>query len=245
MVTPSIGIALYPEHGTDAQTLRKNADLAMYDAKAGGRNQFRLYTSAINARAVKRLSLEMELRRAFENGQLEVYYQPQYDAHSLKLAGAEALLRWFHPLRGQIATADFVAVAEETGLIGDIGRWTLQQVCRDLRHWRAAGLTAPSIAVNVSGRDFMRQDVLLRVSRVIEEAQLPASLFELELTEGVLMQDVESGRRSLSALKEFGFALAVDDFTFAASAAGNITPGLRLLQSFQDYASLFAGNPQV
>ncbi len=212
MVTPSIGIALFPEHGADAQTLRKNADLAMYDAKAGGRNQFRVYTSAINARAVKRLSLEMELRRAFENNQLEVYYQPQYDAHSLRLAGAEALLRWFHPLRGQISTADFVAVAEETGLIGDIGRWTLQQVCRDLRHWRTQGLSVPSIAVNVSGRDFMRQDVLLRVSRVVEEAQLPASLFELELTEGVLMQDVESGQRSLSALKEFGFALAVDDF---------------------------------
>ncbi|MGH8132273.1 MAG: putative bifunctional diguanylate cyclase/phosphodiesterase, partial [Steroidobacteraceae bacterium] len=212
VVTPSIGIALFPEHGADAQTLLKNADLAMYEAKASGRNQFRVYASAINARAVKRLSLEMELRRAFESGKLEVYYQPQYDAHSLRLAGAEALLRWFHPHRGQIPTADFVAVAEETGLIGEIGRWTLQQVCRDLRQWRGAGLAVPSIAVNVSGRDFMRPDVLLRLSRVVEEAHLPASLFELELTEGVLMQDVESGRRSLAALKEFGFALAVDDF---------------------------------
>jgi EAL domain-containing protein (putative c-di-GMP-specific phosphodiesterase class I) len=154
----------------------------------------------------------MELRRAFEARQLEVYYQPQYDAHSLELAGAEALLRWFHPQRGQIATADFIAIAEETGLIGDIGRWTLGQVCRDLQHWRGAGLAVPAISVNVSGRDFMRQDVLLRLSRVVEEARLPASLFELELTEGVLMQDVESGQRSLSALKEYGFALAVDDF---------------------------------
>ncbi|HVH83170.1 MAG TPA: EAL domain-containing protein [Steroidobacteraceae bacterium] len=212
VVTPSIGIALYPEHGVDGQNLRKNADLAMYEAKAGGRNQYRLYSSAINTRAVKRLSLEMELRRAFEARQLEVYYQPQYDAHSLELAGAEALLRWFHPQRGQISTADFIAVAEETGLIGDIGRWTLEQVCRDLRHWRGAGLAVPAISVNVSGRDFMRQDVLLRLSRVVEEARLPASLFELELTEGVLMQDVESGQRSLSALKEYGFALAVDDF---------------------------------
>jgi len=212
VVTPSIGIALYPEHGSDVQTLRKNADLAMYEAKAGGRNQFRLYSSAINTRAVKRLSLEMELRRAFEDGKLEVYYQPQYAALSLELAGAEALLRWFHPQRGQIATADFIAVAEETGLIGDIGRWTLGQVCRDLKEWRAAGLAAPAISVNVSGRDFLRQDVLLRLSRVVEEAHLPASLFELELTEGVLMQDVEGGQRSLAALKEYGFALAVDDF---------------------------------
>jgi diguanylate cyclase len=212
VVTPSIGIALYPEHGTDVQTLRKNADLAMYEAKAGGRNQFRLYSSAINTRAVKRLSLEMELRRAFEERKLEVYYQPQYAADSLALAGAEALLRWFHPQRGQISTADFIAVAEETGLIADIGRWTLEQVCRDLRAWRGAGLAVPAVSVNVSGRDFMRQDVLLRLSRVVEEARLPASLFELELTEGVLMQDVESGQRSLTSLKEYGFALAVDDF---------------------------------
>ena len=212
VVTPSIGIALYPVHGSDGQALLKNADGAMYEAKASGRNQFRVFTSALNARAVKRLSLETELRRAFESSQLQVYYQPQYDAHSLRLAGAEALLRWFHPQRGQIATSDFVAVAEETGLIGDIGRWTLQQVCLDLQRWRAAGLSVPSIAVNVSGRDFMRQDVLLRISQVVEEAHLPASLFELELTEGVLMQDVESGQRSLQALKEFGFALAVDDF---------------------------------
>jgi diguanylate cyclase (GGDEF)-like protein len=212
VVTPSIGIARYPEHGTDAQTLLKNADAAMYESKASGRNQFRVYTSAVHARALKRLSLEMELRRAFENQQLELYYQPQYDAHSLKVAGAEALLRWFHPQRGQIPTGDFVAVAEETGLIGDIGRWTLQRACRDLHLWRAAGLTVPSIAINVSGRDFMRQDVLLRISKVVEEAHLPASLFELELTEGVLMQDLEGGQRSLQALKEFGFALAVDDF---------------------------------
>jgi diguanylate cyclase (GGDEF)-like protein len=212
VVTPSIGIALYPEHGSDAQALLKNADGAMYDAKASGRNQFRVFTSALNARALKRLSLETDLRRAFESSQLEVYYQPQYDAHSLRLAGAEALLRWFHPQRGQVSTGDFVAVAEETGLIGDIGRWALQQVCLEVQKWRAAGLNVPSIAVNVSGRDFMRQDVLLRISRVVEEAHLPASLFELELTEGVLMQDVEGGRRSLQALKEFGFALAVDDF---------------------------------
>jgi diguanylate cyclase (GGDEF)-like protein len=212
VVTPSIGIAMFPQHGSDAQALLKNADLAMYEAKGSGRNQFRFYTSAVNARAVKRLSLEMELRRAFDNQQLEVYYQPQYDIHSLQVAGAEALLRWFHPQRGQISTTEFIAVAEETGLIGDIGRWTLQQVCRDLNHWRAAGLSVPSIAVNVSGRDFMRQDVLLRLSQVLEEAHLPASFFELELTEGVLMQDVESGQRSLQALKEFGFALAVDDF---------------------------------
>ncbi len=121
-MTPSIGIAMFPEHGNDAQSLLKNADGAMYEAKASGRNQLRLYDGAMQVRALKRLSLEMELRRAVENSSLEVYYQPKYHAHDLTLLGGEALLRWFHPERGQISTADFIAVAEETGLIGDIGR---------------------------------------------------------------------------------------------------------------------------
>jgi predicted signal transduction protein with EAL and GGDEF domain/FixJ family two-component response regulator len=212
VVTPSIGIAMYPEHGTDAQSLLKNADGAMYEAKASGRNQLRVYDSTVNVRALKRLSLEMELRRAVENSSLEVYYQPKYETRGLKLLGGEALLRWFHPERGQISTADFIAVAEETGLIGDIGRWALKRVCRDLCQWRSEGLELPRIAVNVSGRDFMYPEALLRLSDTVTQAQLSPSLFELELTEGVLMQDAEAGRRSLLALKEFGFALAIDDF---------------------------------
>jgi predicted signal transduction protein with EAL and GGDEF domain/FixJ family two-component response regulator len=212
VVTPSIGIAMYPEHGHDAQSLLKNADSAMYEAKANGRNQLRVYDSTMNVRALKRLSLEMELRRAVEESKLEVYYQPKYQARSLKLLGGEALLRWFHPERGQIPTADFIAVAEETGLIGDIGRWALQRVCRDLGKWRSEGLELPSIAINVSGRDFMYPDALLRLGDTVIQAGLSPSLFELELTEGVLMRDAEAGRRSLLTLKEFGFALAIDDF---------------------------------
>ncbi len=212
VVTPSIGIAMYPEHGGDAQSLLKNADGAMYEAKAGGRNQLRVYDSTLNVRALKRLSLEMELRRAVENSSLEVYYQPKYQTRGLKLLGGEALLRWFHPERGQIPTADFIAVAEETGLIGDIGRWALGRVCRDLCQWRDEGLELPRVAVNVSGRDFMSPESLLRLGDTVSQARLSPSLFELELTEGVLMQDAEAGRRSLLALKEFGFALAIDDF---------------------------------
>jgi predicted signal transduction protein with EAL and GGDEF domain/FixJ family two-component response regulator len=212
VVTPSIGIAMYPEHGGDAQSLLKNADGAMYEAKASGRNQLRIYDSTMNVRALKRLSLEMELRRAVENSSLEVYYQPKYRARDLKLLGGEALLRWFHPERGQIPTADFIAVAEETGLIGDIDRWALKRVCRDLCQWRSEGLELPRIAVNVSGRNFLYPEALLRLGDTVTQAQLPPSLFELELTEGVLMQDAEAGRRSLLALKEFGFALAIDDF---------------------------------
>ena len=212
VVTSSIGVAKYPEHGDDVQSLLKNAEAAMYEAKSSGRNQLRVYDCAVSARALKRLSLEMELRRAVEDSSLEVYYQPKYDARSLDVVGGEALLRWFHPSRGQIPTADFIAVAEETGLIEDIGRWTLQRVCRDLAQWRADGLAPPSIAVNVSGREFMHPEGLLRISDAVAQANLSPSLFELELTEGVLMRDAEAGRRSLLALKEFGFALAVDDF---------------------------------
>jgi predicted signal transduction protein with EAL and GGDEF domain/FixJ family two-component response regulator len=212
VVTPSIGIAMYPEHGGDAQSLLKNADGAMYEAKASGRNQLRVYDSTMNVRALKRLSLEMELRRAVENSSLEVYYQPKYQTRGLKMIGGEALLRWFHPERGQIPTADFIAVAEETGLIGDIGRWALQRVCRDLCQWRSEGLELPRVAVNVSGRDFLYPEALLRLGNTVTQAQLSPSLFELELTEGVLMQDAEAGRRSLMALKEFGFTLAIDDF---------------------------------
>jgi predicted signal transduction protein with EAL and GGDEF domain/FixJ family two-component response regulator len=212
VVTPSIGIALFPEHGADGQNLLKNADGAMYEAKSSGRNQFRFFNDTLNVRALKRLSLEMELRRAMENSQLEVYYQPKYETRGLQVAGGEALLRWFHPERGQIPTADFIAVAEETGLVADLGRWTLGQVCRDLVEWRSQGLDVPSMAVNVSGREFMRPDILMRISETVEQARLPASLFELELPEGVLMRDAEAGRRSLLALKEFGFSLAMDDF---------------------------------
>jgi diguanylate cyclase (GGDEF)-like protein len=212
VVTSSIGIAKFPEHGDDVQSLLKNAEGAMYEAKSSGRNQLRVYDSAVNARALKRLSLEMELRRAVEDSGLEVYYQPKYDARTLNLLGGEALLRWFHPVRGQIPTADFIAIAEETGLIGDIGKWTLQRVCRDLGQWRAAGLKLPRIAVNVSGRDFMHPEALLRISDTVAQEKLSPSLFELELTEGVLMRDAEAGRRSLLSLKEFGFALAIDDF---------------------------------
>jgi diguanylate cyclase (GGDEF)-like protein len=212
VVTSSIGIANFPEHGDDVQSLLKNAEAAMYEAKSSGRNQLRVYDSAVNARALKRLSLEMELRRAVEDSSLEVYYQPKYQARSLALMGGEALLRWFHPERGQIPTADFIAVAEETGLIADIGKWALQRVCRDLRQWRADGLALPPIAVNVSGRDFLDPEALLRLSDTVAQAELAPSLFELELTEGVLMRDAEAGRRSLLSLKEFGFALAIDDF---------------------------------
>jgi diguanylate cyclase (GGDEF)-like protein len=212
VVTSSIGMAKYPEHGADVASLLRNAEGAMFEAKSSGRNQLRAYDSVISARALRRLSLEMELRRAVEDSALELYYQPKYHARTLELAGGEALLRWFHPDRGQIPTGEFIAVAEETGLIGDIGKWVLERACRDLKQWRTEGLALPRIAVNVSGRDFLHPRALLRMGDTVAKSDLSPALFELELTEGVLMRDAEAGRRSLGALKEFGFALAIDDF---------------------------------
>src|SRR5260370_16869304 len=133
----------------------------------------------------------MELRGAVENSSLDVYYQPKYETRGLKLLGGEALLRWFHPERGQIPTADFIAVAEETGLIGDIGRWALKRVCRDLCQWRSEGLELPRIAVNVSGRDFMYPEALLRLSDTVAPAQLSPSLFALQLTQSRPMQTAQ------------------------------------------------------
>ncbi|HEY2679488.1 MAG TPA: EAL domain-containing protein [Steroidobacteraceae bacterium] len=212
VATLSIGLATFPDHGADAESLLKNAEAAMYEAKSSGRNQLSVHDVEVNARALKRLSLEMELRRAIEDSKLDVFYQPKFGAQSLELTGGEALLRWFHPERGQIPTAEFIAVAEETGLIGDIGRWTLQRVCADLCRWREEGLALPHVAVNVSGRDFMRPQALLQLGDIVSHAGLSPSQFELELTEGVLMRDAEAGRRSLLSLKEFGFSIAIDDF---------------------------------
>lgn len=212
VVTPSIGIALGPRHGRDARTLLKNADRAMYQAKANGRNQVHIHDDTLGARRVRRPSLEAELRRALDDGQLEVFYQPKYRAHDLTIAGAEAQLRWLHPERGDSSSTDLVAIAAETGWIGDLECWALQQVCRDLCAWRAQGMAPGTIAVSVSGGEFPRAQLPRRMSEIVAQAGLQAALIELQLTEAVVMQDAEAGSRSLLALKELGFSVAIDDF---------------------------------
>jgi predicted signal transduction protein with EAL and GGDEF domain/FixJ family two-component response regulator len=248
-VTPSIGIALCPQHGQDAKTLLKNADGAMYQAKSSGRNQFRVYDDTLKVRALERLSLEAELRRAFETGQLSVLYQPLYATRTLAVAGAEAQLRWFHPARGEIASAEFITVAEETGLISDLDQWVLQQACSDLAAWRAQGMTPPPVAVSLSGREFMRPELPLRVCEIVERAGLPASMIELQLTEGVLMQDAEAGRRSLLALKELGFSVAIDDFGTGYCSLNYLKrfplDALKIAHSFIDEIPDDAGNAAI
>jgi diguanylate cyclase (GGDEF)-like protein/PAS domain S-box-containing protein len=212
VLTPSIGMARSPEHGADVEMLMKNADTAMYSAKADGRNAAREYHSSMNLRGLYRLSLEMDLRRAIESGALELQYQGKFSVLDRRLVGAEALVRWTHPTEGPIAPALFVGLAEETDLILELDRLIFTLAIRQLVAWRAAGLPTVPLALNLSGREFARPRSLLELGEQLSRAQLASGSVEIEITEGVLMRDVGTARQCLQGLKEMGFTIAVDDF---------------------------------
>ncbi|MGH8354161.1 MAG: bifunctional diguanylate cyclase/phosphodiesterase, partial [Pseudomonas sp.] len=207
----SIGISLYPDDGQSGDELIRNADAALYQAKAEGRNCFRFYTQALTERAHNRLTLEHQLRRALERDEFVLHYQPLIDVHSGATRGAEALVRW-QSERGMIAPAEFIPLAEETGLIVPIGTWVLQQACRQAQVWRAQGLALECLAVNLSPRQFRQADLLSQVQQALGASGLPAACLELEITEGALMLDVEQAQATLAALKNLGLRLALDDF---------------------------------
>ncbi len=211
-ITSSIGISLYPRDGTDAETLVRNADAAMYRAKAQGRNAYAFYTEALTHSAMERVQIETELRQAIARGELAVHYQPQVDLASGRVIGAEALLRWQHPRLGMVSPERFIPIAEDTGLIIDIGAWVLHQACRQMQSWRQAGLPLDSIAVNVAGPQIQRGDILATVQRVLAETGLPAHCLELEVTEGFIMGQAEAAIGVLDALSRLGVRLAIDDF---------------------------------
>ena len=211
-VTCSIGVALYPDDGSDADTLLKHADSAMYRAKEHGRNNFQFFTNELNRMMKERLELESNLRRALDRGQFELLYQPRLDLKSRELTGCEALIRWQLPGRGVIGPSSFIPIAEETGLIGPIGRWVLQTACAQNKAWQDAGFKPCVVAVNVSPRQFRRDDLVQTITEVLEQTKLEARWLEIELTENMVMQDGEHMVEMLHAIKRLGVQIAVDDF---------------------------------
>jgi diguanylate cyclase (GGDEF)-like protein len=211
-VTASVGISTYPQDGLDEQTLTKNADIAMYQAKAEGKNNFQFYSEKLNANSLERLTLESSLRHALERNEFRLHYQAKRDIASGKITGMEALLRWEHPDLGTVAPMQFIPVAEETGLIVPIGKWVLKTVCLQSIAWQKQGLPPLSIAVNLTTRQFLDEQLLADVTSILAETGMDPRLLEIELNEGLLINDVENTLRILTGLKALGIRIAVDDF---------------------------------
>ena len=211
-VHASIGIAIFPHDGTMAEELCSHAEIAMSHAKGRGGKSCQYYSASMNATALQRLAMESDLRRALEGDQFEVVYQPQLDLRTRQVVGVEALIRWHHPTMGFIRPASFIPLAEETGLIEEIGQWVLSTACRQAKTWQSHGAAPIRVSVNLSGRQFGTWSLARKVARALREAGLEPQLLELELTESILMRDEEVTSRSLRELKEIGVRLAIDDF---------------------------------
>jgi diguanylate cyclase (GGDEF)-like protein/PAS domain S-box-containing protein len=211
-ITASIGVSTYPDDGLNAETLIKNADTAMYQMKENGRQGYRFFTPAMNARAVERQSIEESLRRALLRDEFVLHYQPMVSLATRAIVGAEALIRWTHPTRGSMEPAQFIPIAEDCGLIVPIGRWVLREACKQSRAWIDSGYPAISMAVNVSATEIGEARFLEEVFEILRNSGLEPGLLEIELTESVLMKRVESTVLILKALRERGAHVAIDDF---------------------------------
>jgi diguanylate cyclase (GGDEF)-like protein/PAS domain S-box-containing protein len=211
-VTTSIGLSVYPDDGLDAETLIKNADTAMYQAKENGRQTYEFFTPAMNVRAVERQSIEESLRHALERQEFTLNYQPKVNLKSGAITGIEALIRWRHPLRGLLHPPQFISVAEELGLIVPIGRWVLREGCRQAKAWQDSGLPLMRIAINISAVELRAKTFVEGVRTILRETGLEPRCLELELTETFLMQDAKSTAVVLHSLKDMGVTLALDDF---------------------------------
>ncbi len=211
-VNCSIGISLYPNDGDDVETLMRTADTAMYHAKEQGRNNFQFFTPELNKFAQQRLVLASRLRQALAGNELALYYQPQVDMESGEIFSAEALLRWRQPGKRPISCADFIAIAEDSGLIQPIGEWALREACRQLRQWHDTGYPALRIAVNLSPRQFSHSDIQSVVEQVLDETGVSPGSLDLEITENILLQRSDDNIATLKHLSNMGIQLSIDDF---------------------------------
>ncbi|POH62690.1 MULTISPECIES: EAL domain-containing response regulator [Cryobacterium] len=235
-ITTSIGISVYPEDGQDAETLIKNADTAMYQAKENGRQGYQFFTPTMNVRAVERQFIAEGLRRAIAKDELSLHYQPVIDVRTGEITGAEALTRWTHPARGPIAPDDFIPIAEDSGLIIPIGRWVMREACSEAQRWTDAGLGPITIAVNVSAMEFQDHGFLTGVLGILADTGLDPRRLVIELTESVLMRRVEATAEVLQSLRERGVRVAVDDFGTGYSSLSYLrkfpVDALKIDQSF-------------
>ncbi|WP_151634022.1 putative bifunctional diguanylate cyclase/phosphodiesterase [Noviherbaspirillum aerium] len=212
LLTSSIGISVFPEDGATVDSLVEHADVAMYRAKQNGRNNFCFYTASMNDAAIARLELESDLRNALQRDEFRLHYQPQVDVASGDTVGAEALLRWQHPTKGLVPPAAFIPMAEETGLIVPIGAWVIRAACEQQRKWMNDGLPPMRISVNLSPRQFAETDLVETIQSILIETRIDPTYLELELTEGMLMSDVDLAEKRLAQLKRLGVHLSIDDF---------------------------------
>jgi len=219
---PSIGVAVHPDDGADVATVLKHADTAMYQAKTGAAESVAVYTPAMSSRLANWLDLEARLRRAVVEDRLNLVYQPKFRLHDNQLVGVEALLRWCDAEHGEIPPLRFIEIAEDSGLILDLGSWVVRAVCRQLRKWMDRGFTVP-VAINVSGKDLLHGDPARVIRAEAAAAGVPASLIEVEITESLLVKDSAAGRNALKKLRELGCRIALDDFGTGYSALAYIT----------------------
>ncbi|WP_339469082.1 MULTISPECIES: phosphodiesterase DibA [unclassified Pseudomonas] len=211
-ISASVGISLFPSDALSAEQLLRNADSALFKAKSAGREGYALYTEELTALAQNRVEIANELRRALEQQELRVYYQPVHELHGSRLIGVEALVRWQHPERGLVPPGEFIPIAERTGLIADIDAWVMDQACRQMCQWLADGVPLSFIAVNVSSRLFARRELYEQVAQVLHDTGLDPGFLELEVTESAVMDDPEVALEQLHRLRELGLRLAIDDF---------------------------------
>jgi diguanylate cyclase (GGDEF)-like protein len=222
MVTASIGISVFPSDGGDMIELGKNADIAMYRAKEVGRNNLQLYHPAMSYGTLEDMTFESDFRKALKRNELVLYYQPVVDLVSAKIIGLEALIRWRHPKRGLVPPADFIPLAEETGLILPIGEWVLQTACLQNKAWQDAGLPHVRVAVNISGRQLQHPDFMATVDRALQKSNLAPEYLELELTESIMMQRPKTTENVLQQVKARGIYLSIDDFGTGYSSLSNL-----------------------
>ncbi|TPG77233.1 phosphodiesterase DibA [Pseudomonas arsenicoxydans] len=211
-INASVGISQFPSDALSAEQMLRNADSALFKAKSAGRDGYALYTEELTAHAQQRVEIAFELRRALQQQELRVYYQPVHDLKTSRLIGVEALVRWAHPQRGLVSPAEFIPIAERTGLIAEIDAWVMQQACQQMCQWQAAGVGLAFVAVNVSSRLFARRELYQQVAQVLDATGLDPAYLELEVTESAVMEDPEVALEQMHRLRELGVRLAIDDF---------------------------------